>query len=118
MAQKRKVKKTPEELSAILERILGGTKKTLNPEIDKVFEVWDQCVGPDIAENAQPDSFKNGMLMVKVSSAPWSQQLEYEKTLIMDRINNTIGQRLVVEIRFKTGSLRKKKPGKKAKGNG
>ncbi|MBI9074378.1 MAG: DUF721 domain-containing protein [Desulfatibacillum sp.] len=113
MAEKRKVKKIPEELSAILERILGATDKQLNPEIDRIFSLWDQSVGPEIAANAQPDSFKNGMLMVKVSSAPWSQQLEYEKSLIIDRINVAVGKRLVTEIRFKTGSIRKKAPRKK-----
>ena len=118
MAEKRKVKKIPEELSAILERILNASDNKLNPEIDRIFEVWNQCVGPEAAENAQPESFKQGMLMVKVSSAPWSQQLEYEKGFIIERINASIGVRLVTEIRFKTGSSRKKKSSKKAWKNG
>ena len=118
MTEKRKVKKAPEELSAILERILKATDKQLNPEIDRIFALWDQCVGPEVAENAQPESFKSGMLMVKVSSAPWSQQLEYEKTLIIDRVNAAVGKRLVTEIRFKTGFTRKKKAAKKVRTNG
>ncbi|SHK78086.1 Protein of unknown function [Desulfatibacillum alkenivorans DSM 16219] len=118
MAEKRKVKKIPEELSAVLERILNATDNKLNPEIDRIFAVWSQCVDPDTAKNAQPESFKQGMLMVKVSSAPWSQQLEYEKRFIMERINSLIGARLVTEIRFKTGSTRKKTSSKKARKNG
>ncbi len=98
----------PEPLAAVLERVLKAPDKKLDPEIDRIFSVWDQCVGMDIAEEAQPDSYKNGMLMVKVSSAPWSQQLEFEKIMIMDRLNQALGKRLVSGIRFKTGTVRRK----------
>lgn len=112
MAKFRKIKKAPEQLSSILNRVLETPGKKIDLEKDKVFAVWDQCVGPDVAKNARPSSFKDGLLIVPVTSAPWSQQLEYEKLMIIDRINAALGKRMVIDIRFKTG-LTRKKSGKK-----
>lgn len=103
MADKSNTGRGPEPLSLILERVIKKTLSRTGPPVQRIWDVWNDAVGPDVAGNAQPKVYKKGILIVAVSSGPWAQELQFYASEIRDRINRAVGAVLVDEIRFKVG---------------
>lgn len=93
----------PELLGSVLEEAMAGFRVRANPELDRIWEEWDGAVGPVVAENARPAVIREGILQVRVTGAPWCQELSYMKAEIIGNLNARLGSRLVVDIRFKVG---------------
>jgi predicted nucleic acid-binding Zn ribbon protein len=92
-------------ISDILNSALGKYRPAKDTKMTKIWDVWDSAVGKPIAMNAKPDSFKDGILFVNVSSSSWIHQLKFlEKEMILN-INKQIGQKAVMQLRFKIGKI-------------
>jgi predicted nucleic acid-binding Zn ribbon protein len=61
---------------------------------------WNEIVGDTVARNTQPDRVEHGVIIVKVSSPTWRQELYFQKKEIIQKINNTIGKNVIKDIRF------------------
>jgi predicted nucleic acid-binding Zn ribbon protein len=61
---------------------------------------WNEIVGDTVARNTQPDRVEHGVIIVKVSSPTWRQELYFQKKEIIQKINNTIGKNVIRDIRF------------------
>lgn len=89
--------------------ILSGSLPTLRSEGDagmtKVWSIWESAVGNDIAENARPEAFKGGTLLVHVTNSTWLQHLGFLKKEMAQKINAALGQEVVTELKFKIGNL-------------
>lgn len=62
--------------------------------------VWNDVVGKTVAKNTQPDRVEHGVIIVKVSSPTWRQELYFQKNEIIQKINNKIGKNIIRDIRF------------------
>ena len=71
----------------------------------EVWNVWDGIVGKHVSRNAQPESMRNKILFVRVSTSPWMQQLSYMGEGIVEALNKRLGARIVEGIRFKLGDV-------------
>ena len=71
----------------------------------EVWNVWDGIVGKHVSRNAQPESMRNKILFVKVSTSPWMQQLSYMGEGIVEALNKRLGAPIVEGIRFKLGDV-------------
>ena len=67
---------------------------------NKALNIWNEIVGVTIARNAEPDRIEHGVLIVKVSSPTWRQELYFQKKEIIQKINNKIGKSVIRDIRF------------------
>ena len=67
----------------------------------RVWEVWEEAVGPDVAKRSSPLALRHGRLVVAVTTAPWVQQLSFLRETIRDSLNRAIGQDLVRDVRFR-----------------
>jgi len=67
---------------------------------NKAIIIWEQIVGEKIAENTKADSVEYGVLMVKVETPTWRQELIFKKQEILEKINHQLGQNTIREIRF------------------
>lgn len=67
---------------------------------NKALNIWNEIVGDTVAKNAQPDRVEHGVIIVKVSSPTWRQELYFQKKEIIQKINNTIGKNVIRDIRF------------------
>ncbi len=89
--------------------ILGKTLNQFRPAKDtqmlKIWDIWDQAVGSPIAMNAKPESFKDGSLIVNVSSSSWIHQLKFLEKDMIANLNKMIGNNLIRNIRFKIGNI-------------
>ncbi|MBP2626759.1 MAG: hypothetical protein H6Q68_1470 [Firmicutes bacterium] len=71
-----------------------------------VIAHWKKIVGDDIAIHAYPVIVQSGILVVGVNNSVWCHHLSMMKESIMDKINSFIGEKLILDIRFKAGYLK------------
>lgn len=89
----------------ILSSALGKYRPARDMEMTRIWEIWDKAVGRPIAMNAKPDSFKDGILSVNVSSSAWIHQLKFLEKEMKANINKQIKKAPIKEIRFKIGKI-------------
>jgi predicted nucleic acid-binding Zn ribbon protein len=74
----------------------------------RVFEVWPTAVGEAIAGHAQPNSLREGTLVVHVDSSVWLAQLErFRKRQIREKLNRELPYPMVKKIIFRIGELQR-----------
>ncbi len=89
----------------ILNSALGKFRPAMDTEMTRIWDIWDNAVGKPIAMNAKPDSFKDGILIVNVSSSSWIQQLKFLEVEMISNINKQLDQQIIRQIRFKIGKI-------------
>lgn len=72
-------------------------------EENELFKHWPKAVGPQIAAQTQPESWRAGTLFVKTTSSVWVQQLHFMKDDIRRKINELAGKTSVKDIHFTVG---------------
>jgi predicted nucleic acid-binding Zn ribbon protein len=60
--------------------------------------VWPEAVGGHIASMTEAKSIRNGVLVVKVKSAPWRQELLLRKKELLGNLNDLLGENVVRDI--------------------
>jgi predicted nucleic acid-binding Zn ribbon protein len=98
----------PERIDGILSEILARLGANRDLAECRLWEVWDDVVGPAVARNAQPLRFASQRLVVSVKSTGWMQELSMLRAELTERLNDRIGQRLVSEIFFVLGRVEEK----------
>jgi predicted nucleic acid-binding Zn ribbon protein len=91
----------PRSLAAALD----GLTATLSPAstLARVQVAWTQAAGPAIAAAARPTAERDGVLTVTCSAAVWAQELELIAPMLLERLNESLGQDLLRQLRCRTG---------------
>ncbi|MCP3922376.1 MAG: DUF721 domain-containing protein [Desulfobacterales bacterium] len=97
--------KDPSHISGFLKETLKSYTKTNSSGMTAIWDNWNDAVGEKIAENAQPAAFKGETLLVYVSSSTWMQHLSFLKNDIIDKINESLEEKSVKDIKFKIGNI-------------
>ncbi len=98
-----KRKLTP--LGSILSKALDNLRPSSDLDMTRIWDLWDGALDQTVAANAKPGTFKQGVLIVHVSSSVWLQHLRFMETDLKTRLNLALGRPLVTEIRFKIATL-------------
>jgi len=75
----------------------------------KLRREWPAIVGAAIAARVAPKSLIKNTLYCVVSSSAWMTELNYQKLLIIEKINKAVGVDTVNEIIFKPGIVKTEK---------
>ena len=78
-----------------LTRDLGLSKRLR--EYDAVG-AWAVVVGRHIAGVSEATGIRNGVLVVRVSKAPWRQELLLRKKELIEKVNDHLGETIVRDI--------------------
>ena len=92
-------------LKDILKGLLAGSNLKFNPADAEIWEIWDEVVGPAIAEHAQPSNITKKQLKVHVAEPIWLQELEFVAEMIKDKLNQKLGRNAVEKVIFRLGSV-------------
>lgn len=93
-------KKGPEKIGFILDTMLSERGYlTICKEYD-VVNRWPELVGARLAEVTTCSRVEDGCLYVKVSSAPWRQELVYLKQQLIDSLHKATGCMSISDIVF------------------
>ena len=104
MTEKRPKMKYPAAIADLLTAMFHDKPAGKRLKEGKIWLVWEDSVGEQIAARARPTGFRDGTLTITVDSAPWMQQLTYMKNDIMTKINKNLEEELVKDIFLKAGS--------------
>ena len=86
------------EALKILVQSLGIEKQV---EQYKIFDVWNEVVGQQVAKVAQPERLQNGVLIVSVNNAPWRTELTFRKKEILEKIHERTNSKSIIDIKFR-----------------
>jgi len=87
-------------LKEALDRLVNAYK--LKPKLNeaKLTERWEHIVGKMIEKHTRNLYLKNSKLYIKLDSAVIKQELMYQRTSIIDKVNAELGGKYVDEIIF------------------
>jgi hypothetical protein len=100
----------PSALGETLQRVLKRIDPDKRLEVYRLWTFWAEEVGEAIASRAEPAGFRAGVLSVRVSSASWTQELQFMKDTIRERLNARLGEELIRDIYFVSGSVVRREP--------
>lgn len=95
----------PSRVSDILTAILKDRGWNRVVKQHRVFDEWNGAVGVIIAKNARPIRIDRGVLVAIVSSPVWTQELSLMKETIIGRLNDRLGEPIILDIRFIQGEM-------------
>lgn len=89
-----------QELKKIIGRFLkkNGLEKGVNQ--NKALLIWKEIVGKTIADNTSPEKVEHGILTVKTKNSSWRQELLFKKQEIIEKLNKSLGDNTIKEIKF------------------
>lgn len=99
------IDKNAERLSDIISGILKNRGWETKVRENRVFSIWDEVVGDEIAKNSLPKRIDRGSLLVITRNPTWTQQLTMMKKKIIDKINKKLKDKIVKDIRFIQGEI-------------
>ena len=105
MSDRKRRKKDIVHIKNVLRKVLHRPTGPSSGDLIRIWELWDQAVGPVIAANTRPAAIKGNLLLVHAASSTWLHQLQFMKEDILRKVNNTLGEGTVEEIKFKIGPL-------------
>ena len=94
-----------QRLGNVLQGILKKHNIFFDSEEQRLLEVWQKAVGPQISVQTRPDRLKRNTLFVKVSSSVWMHQLHILKQDIIEKINELLGKELIKNVHFSIGAI-------------
>jgi hypothetical protein len=94
-----------QRLGNVLQGILKKHNIFFDSEEQRLLEVWQKAVGPQISVQTRPDRLKRNTLFVKVSSSVWMHQLHILKQDIIEKINELLGNELIKNVHFSIGEI-------------
>lgn len=92
-------------IGEILQEALRQCRPQPDGELVRIWDLWGETVDAAVAENTRPAAFKGKLLIVHVSSSPWTHQLQFLKRDILRKLNAALGKDLVEDIKFKIGPI-------------
>ena len=87
-------------IKTVLNTYLFKTGLDTGVNQQQAVNLWPIVVGKKIAENTTIQDVKHGVLIVRVDSPIWAQELQFQKKEVLFKINKTLGEKTIKDIRF------------------
>jgi predicted nucleic acid-binding Zn ribbon protein len=87
-------------IKTVLNTYLFKTGLDVGVNQQQAANLWPTAVGKKIAENTTVQDVKHGVLIVRVDSPIWAQELQFQKKEVLFKINKTLGKKTIKDIRF------------------
>jgi hypothetical protein len=98
-------KNRPEHIGAIIGQMLRESHGETYVKSSEAILRWREIVGEQIARQAQPESLKNGVLLVLVQNSVWLSQLRFMAEELQKKLNRELASHEIKEIHFRQGQL-------------
>ncbi|WP_412061378.1 DUF721 domain-containing protein [Rubrivirga sp. IMCC45206] len=91
----------PQRLGAVLSDLVERYGYRERLDAARAVEAWPAVVGEDIAKQSEQIWMRHGVLHVKVRSAAWRHQLQFQREAWRDRMNEHLGGVVVDDVVFR-----------------
>ncbi|MFH1831142.1 MAG: DUF721 domain-containing protein [Pseudomonadota bacterium] len=71
----------------------------------KLWDLWADIVGAEIAANARPARWYGNTLVVRAQHPAWIQELGFLKSQMIEKIQSVVPKARLKDIRYEVGSL-------------
>lgn len=105
------------QVKDVLQNTLKSLGVTRQYNSQSVIVHWQEIAGEEIASHAWPISIQRGILLLAVNNSVWSHHLMMLKPEIIHKINTFLHEKMVIDIRFQAGDLRKYQNSEEGKEN-
>jgi predicted nucleic acid-binding Zn ribbon protein len=89
----------PQTLSTTLSSLFRDRGWVQEVSVGGVIGRWRDVVGDQIADHCTPETFAEGVLVVRTDSTAWAQQLKMLAPQLVGRMAEDLGQGVVTEVR-------------------
>jgi hypothetical protein len=89
----------PRPLGAVVPAVTRGVFSKHKPALGQLLSDWPLIVGPALAATTTPRRLSAGTLTLGCAG-PIALELQHLSTQLIDRINTTVGRKLVERLRF------------------
>jgi predicted nucleic acid-binding Zn ribbon protein len=88
-----------------LARSLESLTSSLAPAttLARVQAAWEGVTGPAIAAAARPTAERDGVVTVLCEASVWAQELDLMSADLLARLNESLGEPAIRELRCRTG---------------
>ena len=100
-------KRRTEHIGAILKQLFQNQKWQNNIEASLPLLRWQEIVGSQLAQQTQPEFFKDGVLQVRVENSVWLNHLRFLGEELRQKLNKELPSLDIKELRFRQGTLDK-----------
>lgn len=90
----------PLRISEIIDNVVRSEGLEDNMLAHRALSLWGTIVGPAINRMTTERRVSNGVLLVRIASAPMRQELSMQRTPLIDAINKALGKNIITDIRF------------------
>lgn len=81
----------PQLLGGELDKLVAKEGWELMLRVRGVIARWDELVGPEVSAHATPETFTDGVLVVRTDSTAWATQLKLLTPQVLRRLNEELG---------------------------
>ena len=90
----------PEQIGSVLNKALRKSGFQTKLREKRVVLNWESVVGPRISSQAKAFKVEDSKLFVRVKSAVWKNELFFQKKDIKDKLNQSVGGKVIKDIIF------------------
>lgn len=94
-----------ERLGDALARALPGLDLAQRRREGLAMAAWPELVGATTAARTRAVHVNRGVMVVKVASAAWANQLNLLKAQLLERLSQRVGPGVVADLRWRVGTL-------------
>ena len=87
-------------IKTVLNTYLFKTGLDVGVNQQQAVNIWPKIVGKKIAENTTAQDVEHGVLIVRVASPIWAQELQFQKKEVLFKINAALVKKTIKDIRF------------------
>ncbi|MEO5658062.1 MAG: DUF721 domain-containing protein [Nitrospiria bacterium] len=95
----------------LIEHLFASYGLAAKLEEHRIIAAWPEIVGPQIAAHAAATEIRAHTLRVAVDSSPWLHELSLLKPVLLRKLDQFAGRRLVHDVLFVIGEVPSRRPG-------
>ena len=95
------VEREPRPVADSLDRVTRAFGAPRARLLASVFSRWEELVGPEIADHAQPRSLHGGVLVLTADQPAWATQLRYLAPELLARVRADAAAPEITEIQIR-----------------
>lgn len=100
------VRRRPSRLGDAVSELVRRRRWGDRLESAGIFRVWEDVVGPDLAQRCEPVKLVGGRLVVRAENPAWATEVRYLTTTIIERADEVLRPGLVQRVEVVVGDLR------------
>ena len=93
----------PKPIGSMVSQVLGEMGLDAAREAFKIGELWEEAVGPEVAEHCRPVAVRGNVLEAEVDSSVWCQQLQMEREQLLAALREAFGPGAPTDLRLRVG---------------